>query len=409
NLARISYDFKDRYLLTLTGSYQGSSRFPNDERYGFFPSVAAVWIISDENFVNFDALSFLKLRASYGVTGNAGIDNFQYQALLGCGADYDGSPGLYLSQLAHPNLTWEKNQQLDVGLEYGFIENRISGSIGYYNKKSTDLLLALPVSNTNGFTSFIQNTGEMVNSGFELDIVADILVEEFAWSVNANISTLRNEVKELPAGTITSGENIVREGEAIGSFYLREYAGVDPENGDALYIGDDGETTNDYNAAAKMIMGNPHPDFFGGFGTSAAYKGFDASVNFQYSYGNDVYWQDGEFLATILASIWNQQRSQLDYWTPENTSASVPEPRKSPNGNNPSSRYLQDASYLRLKSAEIGYRIPKSVLGGYDLRLFAQGTNLVTFTGYDGLDPEVTPSAEANVSQGNVFFMLPQA
>src|SRR5699024_6483092 len=158
-------------------------RFPDDERYGFFPAVAAGWIISDEDFADFDALSFLKLRASYGVIGNAGIDNFEYVVLLGSGADYDGSTGLYISQLANPNLSWEKNQQLDVGLEYGFIENRISGSLGYYNKKSSDLLLALPVSNTNGFTSLIQNTGKMENSGFEFNIVADILVDEFAWSV----------------------------------------------------------------------------------------------------------------------------------------------------------------------------------------------------------------------------------
>ena len=416
NLARLSYDYQDRYLLTLTGSYNGSSRFPEDERYGFFPAAAAGWIISNEDFAeNIEPLSFLKLRASYGVTGNAGINNFQYLGLLGSGANYAGAPGLELSQLASPELGWEESKQFDIGLEYGFLDDRISGSIGYYNKQTEDLLLAVPVSNTNGFTEFDQNTGQMLNEGFEFDINANIiLTQDFTWGVNANISTLHNEVLELPAGEFNIGENLVREGEALGSFFIREYAGVDPENGDALFADGNGGTTSNYNAAPRKILGNPHPEFYGGFGTRLAYKGIDANINFQYSYGNDVYWADGEFLATNLSSVWNQQTSQLDYWTPQNTDASVPEPRPALlpgvglNGSQTSSRYLQDASYLRLKSAEIGYSVPSRLINGYDLRVYAQGTNLLTFTDYQGLDPEVTPSSGANVTQGNVFFQLPQ-
>jgi hypothetical protein len=255
----------------------------------------------------------------------------------------------------------------------------------------------------------------MLNEGIEFDISGEILVGEFNWSVNANISTLHNEVVSLPAGEFVNGENLVREGEAIGSFYVREYLGVDPENGDALFADEDGNPTSNYNAAPRKIMGSPHPDFFGGFGSQFAYKGIDANVSFQYSYGNDVYWADGEFLATNLSSIWNQQSSQLDYWTPENTDASVPEPRPAlvpgvgVNGAQPSTRYLQDASYLRLKSLEIGYTIPSELINDYSLRVYAQGTNLVTFTDYQGLDPEVTPTSGANISQGNVFFQLPQA
>jgi TonB-linked SusC/RagA family outer membrane protein len=415
NLARISYDFQDKYLITLTGSYNGSSRFPEDERYGFFPAAAVGWVMSDEAFLDdVDALSFLKLRVSYGITGNAGIGNFDYLGLLSSGSDYAGDPGLDLSQLANPQLSWEKSNQFDIGLEYGFLDDRISGTLAYYNKVSTDLLLDVPVSNTNGFTSFTQNTGEMLNEGFEFDINADVLTGEFMWSVNANISTLHNEVLDLPDGAFNNGENRVEEGEALGSFYVREYLGVDSENGDALFADENGNPTPVYNDAPRKIMGNPHPEFYGGFGTRLAYKGLDANISFQYSYGNDVYWADGEFLATNLSSIWNQQSSQLDYWTPENTDASVPEPRSgiagfAPNGSQSSSRYLQDASYLRLKNVEIGYTVPSRLINDYSLRVYAQGTNLLTFTDYQGLDPEVTPSSGANVSQGNVFFQLPQA
>jgi len=408
NLARVSYDYKDRYLLTLTGSYNGSSRFGSDSQYGFFPAGALGWIISDEPFAEgLDALSFLKLRASYGITGNAGIGNFAQLALLGGGANYNNQPGVTISQLASPKLSWEETAQLDIGLDYGFLDGRISGSFGFYNKKTTNLLLNVPVSNTNGFTSFLDNTGEVLNRGVEFDVSADILQGEFLWSINANISTLHNEVKELPAGEFVNGENLVREGEPIGAFYIPEYMGVDSDNGDALWADGNGGTTNNYNAAPRKVLGSPHPDYFGGFGTNLAYEGFDASINFQYSIGNDVYWSDGTFLATNQA-VWNQQERIMDYWTPNNTDASIPEPRPAANGSQASSRYLEDATYLRLKNAELGYTIPKTVTAQTDVRIYAQGTNLLTFTDFKGLDPEVTPTAGANVSQGNVFFQLPQ-
>ena len=408
NVARVSYDYKDRYLFTLTGSYNGSSRFGEDSQYGFFPAAAVGWIISDEPFASdIEPLSFLKLRTSYGITGNAGIGNFAQLALLGSGFNYNNQPGVTINQLASPDLSWEETAQLDVGLEYGFLDGRISGTIGYFNKQTTDLLLNVPVSNTNGFTSFLENTGEVLNEGFEFDISADILQGDFLWSVNANISTLHNEVKELPAGEFVVGENLVREGEAIGAFFLPEYEGVDPDNGDALWADGNGGTTNNFNAAPRKVIDSPHPDYFGGFGTNLRYEGFDASINFQYSLGNYVYWSDGTFLATNQA-VWNQQERIMDYWTPNNTDASIPEPRPAANGSQNSTRYLEDASYLRLKNAELGYTIPSSVTADTDVRIYAQGTNLLTFTDFKGLDPEVTPTAGANVSQGNVFFQLPQ-
>jgi TonB-linked SusC/RagA family outer membrane protein len=428
NLARLSYTFKDRYILTLTGSYNGSSRFGDDNRYGFFPAVAAGWVISDEAFAQADALSFLKLRGSYGITGNANIDNFAQLGLLQGGFNYNNLPGVTVSQLASPGLSWEETAQLDLGIDYGFVDNRIRGSVGYYQKSTDKLLLDVPISATNGFDSFIQNIGAIKNSGFEFDISADIVTGSFNWSVNANISTLNNEVESIPSEFV-EGENLVREGEALGSFFVREYAGVNPDNGDALYFLNDEATqaqlddgtvftigkfgdrqvTNNVNVAARKILGNPFADFFGGFGTRVAFKGVDFSMNFQYNQGNEIYWSDGEFVATNLSSIFNQNRSQLDYWTSDNPNASVPEPRVGGNGNSPSSRYLEDGSYIRLKSLDIGYTIPRDLINGYNLRIYAQGTNLLTFTDFRGLDPEVTPNTSDNVNQGNVFFQLPQS
>lgn len=410
NVGRISYNYKGRYLLTLTGSYNGTSRFAQDHQYGFFPAIAAGWIISDEDFMDgSETLNFLKLRASYGTTGNASIGNFAYAGLLNAGADYASQPGLVLSQLENPSLTWEKVNQFNVGIDFGLFNNRISGTLAYYNKVTTDLILSVPVSNTNGFTSITKNAGEVLNTGLEFNVSADILTNNFFWNVYANISTINNEVRDLPAGEIIIAQNIVRVGEAIGSFYLREFKGVDPDNGDALYADGNGGTTNDYNAAPRKILGSPVPDFFGGFGTSVAYKGIDFSLNFQYTYGNELYWSEGRYLASNLTVIYNQVVSQMDFWTPNNTDATVPEPRTSPNGNGPSSRYLSDGSYLRLKSVVVGYTIPSQFLGGTNARLYFQGTNLLTLTNYVGLDPETTGSATGNIVQANVNFEPPQS
>ena len=431
NLGRINYSFKDRYLLTLTASYNGSSRFGETEQYGFFPAGSVGWIISDEEFAEADFLSFLKLRAGYGIIGNASIGNFANLALLSAGADYNSQPGIVLGQLSNPGLKWEETAQLDVGLDYGFLDNRVRGSLSYYNKQTSDLLLARPISATNGFTGFTENIGEIENTGLEFDIAADILTGDFSWSLNANVSTINNEVKSLPEGQdIIFGESLIREGEALGSFFVREYAGVNPENGDALYFfnGDtdvaetadgvfqidkfgDRFVTDNFSTAQRIIGGDPFPDIFGGFGTNVAYKGLSLNVNFNYSLGNEIYWADGSFLRTNLSSIFNQDVSQLDYWTPENTDASVPEPRFFTNNGSTSTgngRYLEDGSYLRLKSATVGYTLPREWVNGNEVRVYAQGTNLLTFTDFQGLDPEVTPASGANATQGNVFFQPPQ-
>lgn len=411
NLARVNYQFKDRYLVTLTASYNGSSRFGSDKQYGFFPAASAGWVISEESFLeNADWLSFLKLRGGYGITGSASIANFANLALLGGGANYNNFPGLTLNQLANPDLQWERTAQFDMGLDYGFIDNRVRGSINYYNKYTTDLLLGVPISETNGFTSFTKNIGEIQNTGFGFDITVDVLRGDFLWALSANVSTINNEVKKLPnSQDLIFSESLVREGEPVGTFYVREFVGVDNETGDALYSDGEGGVTNDYNAAPRKVMGSPFPDYFGGFGTQLAYGAVSLNIDFQFSLGNEIFWSDGQFLETNLSSVFNQSVSQLDYWTPENKDATIPEPRfLTANGSQSSSRYLEDGSYLRLKSAKLAFTLPREWVSNYVVQIYAQGTNLLTFDNFPGLDPEVTPSAATNVQQGNVFFMPPQ-
>ncbi len=430
NLLRIHYSFKNRYIATLTGSYQGSSRFGANNRYGFFPSAAVGWIISDEDFAQTDWLSNLKIHVGFGQVGNSNIDNFESIALLYTGLNYADIPGIALRQLASPNLSWESTNELDAGLDFGFINNRIHGEFDYYLKKTHDLLLGVPVSATNGFTSITKNIGGVKNEGVEFSINADIIRNKtLTWNINANISHNKNTITSLPSAQ-TIGNYRRQEGHPVSAFYMREYAGVNPNNGDALYYLNDPDNaeklaqsgdafkvdkfgdryvTDNYGIAGRKFVGSPFPDIFGGFGTSLFIAGLDVSVNFQYQKGNELYWNTGEFLATNLASVFGQLKSQLNYWTPDNTNAPIPEARAGGNGNQPSTRYLLNDSYLRLKNATIGYTLPQKLVNGYKFRIYIQGTNLVTFTQFRGLDPEVRLSSETNTTQGTAFFNLPQA
>ncbi len=418
--SRLNLSIQDKYIFEVNGRIEGSSRFGKDNRYGTFPSGSFGWIVSDEPFMDgAEFLSFLKLRASYGLTGNAAISNFPALALAGSGQDYNNVPGIAPSQLANSDLKWETVQQLDVGLDFAFFNNRVDGSIGYYNKVTKDLLLNRPIPSTNGFSTFMQNIGEMKNTGFEFDISADILTGTFKWTSNFNIATNENEVTKLvdsdgdgEGDDIISGVNLVREGEPLGAFYVVEYAGVNPENGMAQYRDADGNIipNSQFSLAHRKIMGDPHPDFFGGFRNTFYYKGFELSALFQYQQGNEIYRTDGEFTDTNFNSLFNQSTRQMDYWTPDNTDASVPKPIFLANNGSHAlnSRYLEDGSYIRLKSATFAYTLPAGLTPDMKIRVYVKGQNLLTFTDFKGMDPEAVANVNNNIRQGDLFFQPPQ-
>lgn len=411
-LSRINYTLKDRYIFSLTGRVDGSSRFSDENQYGFFPAFSAGWIVSDEEFYNSNGpVDFLKLRASVGQTGNAEIGNFPTLGLVGFGADYNGVPGGRISQLSNPDLKWEKTSQIDGAVEFGMFDSRLRGTVGYYLKDTDDLLLDVPVSRVNGFTTITENVGAIRNHGLEVDLSADIFQGDFNWTTNINISTINNEVTKLVDGEPQNfGQNRLEEGEALGQFYLVRYAGVNPENGNAQWLTADGEVTENYSTSDRVLTGSPFPDFFGGFTNTFAYKSFDLNVFFQYSLGNDIYRADGGFTDSNLNSLFNQSTRQTDYWTPENTDAANPRPiLLTDNGSQASTRYLEDASYLRLKNLTLGYTLPASVTGNTNVRLYAQGQNLLTFTSseFNGSDPEA--ASGGNIQATDVFFQLPQS
>lgn len=420
---RINYDFDRKYLFTLSGRADGSSRFGANNRFGFFPAASAGWVISEEDFMQSSPLSFLKLRASYGLTGNAEIGNFQHLGLLGSAA-YNAVSGLSPTQIPNENLQWEKTGQLDIGLDFAFLDDRISGEIDYYNKNTFDLLLNVPVPGTSGFRVQTQNIGRVENKGFEFVLNGRVLDGAFRWGTSLNLAFNRNEVKELAPGQtiIDDGSarlmNVVRVGSPLGVFYGAEYAGVDPENGDALwYVNEEGrerETTNDFNEAKYIDLGSAQPKVIGGFTNTFSYKGLELSVTLQGVGGYSIHNAAGEFMSANANWFDNQTADQLRAWKKPGDITDVPQARLGyVNGNQArSSRYLESGDYLRLRTAVLSYQLPASTLSKLKLskmRVYLTGQNLLLFTKYTGWDPEVSSDAFVdNVTSSVDFYAAPQ-
>ncbi|MFD1756646.1 TonB-dependent receptor [Rufibacter sediminis] len=421
---RVNYKFRDRYLLGLSGRVDGSSRFGNDSKYGFFPAASLGWILSEESFLaNSNLINYLKLRGSYGITGNAEIPNAASLGLYSGDAGYGGTPGQRPTQIENPDLKWEETAQLDFGLEYGFWNGRLSGEIDYYIKKTDDLLLNVNVPGTSGYRTQLKNVGKLENKGFEFSLNSDNLVGDFKWSTNFNYSRNRNKITDLQGQIIEGGYlNRAVEGQPIGVFFGVEYAGVDPANGDAIYylntLNPDGsrnrETTSDYSSAERVVIGNPNPDYTLGLTNNFSFKGFDLSVLFQGVVGNEIYNGAGSYMSASASWFDNQTRDQLRRWQKPNDITDVPRAYLGyANGTDPSSRYISDGSYVRLKNLTVGYTLPTSFTQKFHLdkvRIYAIGLNLLTFTDYEGWDPEVnTDYLAGNISQGNDFYGAPQA
>ncbi|RFS14213.1 TonB-dependent receptor [Emticicia sp. C21] len=425
--ARVNYKFNERYLIGLSARTDASSRFGKDNRYGFFPAVSAGWILTEENFLkNIEAISFLKLRASWGKTGNAEIANFGHLGLFAGGAGYGTLPGQAPAQLANPDLSWETTQQIDVGLDFGILKNRINGEIDYYEKNTTGLLLNVNVPGTTGFATQLKNVGGLTNKGFEFVLNTDNLVGQFKWKTSLNASTNTNKITNLQGQVIEGGLNNMSravEGQPLGVFYTVEYAGVDPANGDALFYKNtpnaDGslsrETTNNYSQAQRTIIGSALPKWIGGVTNTFSYKGIELSVFFNGVFGNKLnFYGVGRYSSANGRFEDNQTVNQLDAWTPQNTNTKVPQARLYyNNGAQPSSRFIEDGSFVRLRNVTLAYNLPKSLLSKVkisNVRLYLTGQNLLTFTKYTGWDPEVNADdVVSNIALGYDFYTTPQA
>jgi TonB-dependent starch-binding outer membrane protein SusC len=422
---RARYNFDRKYLFNASARLDGSSRFGADKRYAFFPAVSAGWVLSEEAFLQ-DAgvLSFLKIRASWGQSGNADIGNFRALGLYSP-ASYSGGSTFSPEQIANPDLTWEKSTELDFGIDWGLFNNRINGEIDYYIKNTNDLLQQVPVPSTSGFRTQWKNIGELENKGFEFTLNSNNLTGDFKWTTSLNLAFNQNKVVSLADGQTviddggTRTANVVKVGEPIGVFFGAEYAGVDPQNGDALYYvneegGDPTATTNEFTEANYVVLGSPLPTMIGGIGNTLSWSGFTVDIRFQGQHGNKIQRAGDTFMSCNACWFDNQTKDQLDRWQNPGDVTDVPEARLGySNGDiGRSSRYVSDGAFLRLKNVTVAYDLPTRWLsrtGVRSLRLYATGTNLLTFTKYEGWDPEVTADYLANnTTYGIDFYSAPQ-
>jgi TonB-linked SusC/RagA family outer membrane protein len=404
---RVDYNFDDRYLLNVSFRADGSSRFGAANQWGYFPSVGAAWRVKQEKFLQ-DArwLSDLKLRASYGLTGNQnGIGNFAARGLWSGGANYLGVAGIAPQQLGNENLKWEQTSQANVGLDLGFLDNRITLEFNAYYKYTKNGLIQLTEPATTGFSSYWSNAVEISNKGLEfaLNTVNLRSAGGLNWTTNFNIASNVNNIEQLATPIQFGSRNLIlqQQGTPLYSFWVYKQLYIDSQTGNAVYddVNKDGKIT----AADRQIVGSIWPKFFGGLTNTLTYKGFDASVLVSFQSGNKVYNHNRFFgegggardeARVIFAS-------NLARWQKPGDVTDVPK-ADGINVNNyldGGSRWLEDGSFIRLRNVSLGYTLPESVtrhlLGG-TVRLYAQGTNLVLLTKYTGLDPESASSSDAN-------------
>ena len=432
-MARLHYSYDDRYLLTATFRADGSSKFGKDNRFGYFPSFAAAWNIGNEAFMqSVKPVSLLKLRAGYGQTGNQNIGAYAFADKLSVNGVYNfGSQRgfesnlvnlIYPYLLSNPSVKWESVEQYNVGLDIGFLQNRIVANLDFYVKNTRDILTKKPVPQTSG-TSLEQadwppvNIGKVLNRGFEFTVNTKNFVGEFKWETSLNMSFNHNEVVSIGGPEILNGVSLIREGQPINSFYGYELGGIyqtldevftgpvmenrapdkashnpykNTSPGDMWFVDVDGN--GEINDLDRTVIGNPSPDCIFGFNNTFSYKNFDLSIFFQGALGNQV-WNGVRASHESMNSTYNQLATTLERWTGEGSSYSMPRAiYADPNNNSrASTRWLEDGAYAKLKNLTFGYTLPEKWIRKAKmkaLRLYVSLDNLCTITNYSGLDPE---------------------
>lgn len=429
-LGMLNYNYKGKYIADFTFRREGSSLFSPDLRFGNFWSAGAAWNVSEESFMKgLTFISNLRLRGSYGLSGSNGVGINEYQALLSYDADYANQGAVYPSQYGNNNLTWEKNHTIDVGTDFGFLNDRITGSFAYFYKKTFDLLQSVPITRTSGHSSIVQNIGTVVNKGIEASLdFAIIRKSKLNWNISGNIATVNNEVVALAkdaAGKdieITTGQRKTAVGQPIYAWYTRKYAGVDPATGEPMWYlnSKDGETTTNYYDPALTLDfqgGSALPTFSGGLSTHFDFAGLFLDASFFYAGGHKVF-EDWSFythhtgLYTLL--YYNGVEELMSRWQQPGDVTDVPKVVANTTGFNasrPSTRFLYDGDYIRLKDLMIGYSLPASIerkVGFNDISIYMRGTNIWTWVKDDRLkyDPEVRADGYTRLTTPPVKSMV---
>lgn len=431
---RVNYSFKDRYFFQVTARLDGSSKFGTNNKHGFFPAVSAAWTLSEEDFIkDIDQINFLKLRASYGIVGNANIPSGKYYANYRDGSvPYNGTGTLYLNNngYGNPDAKWETMKNVDAAVEFALFKNNLTGEIAYYRKVTTDILLEPGTSPSNGVGNIYRNleNSEILNTGIEFSANYRVINKpHIRWSVGGNIAKNYNEVLEYELGpdAVSGGTNDTRiiKGLPVGVNYLVRYYGVDPTDGLPIWLDKNGKQTKTFSLDHRVYAGSVIPDYIGGFNTTIEYKNFELYSLFSFVMGGNIYENSAKYqFLGVSKKFWNFREDFLDRWTqpgdvtqyPRLTSDATNYPGVPSEDQFNSTMFLREADYLRLRELSIGYRVSPKTLSKWkikSLRVFVTGTNLLTFTKYPGGDPEITRDFEnpqdRNLSPNITYLTAP--
>ena len=429
---RVNYGFKDRYLAQLVLRTDGSSAFGPNNRYGFFPSLGLGWIMSDESWLKYNpVINYLKLRGSIGLVGNANIGQNEFLARYQVnGTGYNDQPIRFPINAPNPGLKWETTEVIDATVEFGLWEDRITGEVAYYRKNTRDVLMNVALPRINGFNSFTDNVGGILNYGWEFNLTTNNLTGDFWWKTNFNVALNRNRITSLGGyseDAVAGGTNDTRvvEGESVGTFYMVPVDHIDPATGDPVYLSASGELTKVYDQANRRPVGKGIPDAIGGITNTFGYKNWRFSALFVYSIGADVYNHSGKYQQTAwpaFGNYWNYTEQVYDRWQQPGDQARLPRLTLDPRNYEGlgedfwnTDRWVQDASYLRLRNLTVSYQVDREIAqnwGLQDLSISLIGTNLFTITDYPGLDPEVardfTNVTDRNMSLNTTYLTPPQ-
>lgn len=416
---RGQYDYMQKYFGSVSYRRDASSRFHPDHRWGNFFSIGGAWIMTKEPWLkDVKWLQTLKLKASFGQQGNDDIGNFRYADTYTI-VNNNGVPALSFSSKGNENITWEKNNNLNIGVEFDMFENRLRGSVEYFYRKTTDMLCFVYAPYSAGYGGSYYNIGDMVNKGIEFDISGDVIrTRQLTWTLNLNATHYKNKItyisEDLKNTTVdgyrgyTSSTKFYGEGLPMYTWYLPKYAGVSEDGQSMWYVrGNNGEmtTTTTYGDADYFTCGDPHPDLYGGFGTSLSYAGFDLSVTFSYSIGGKAY--DYDYANSMASPTKNTvgyaiHKDVLNAWSSENTGSNIPRWQfGDENSANMSDRFLTNASYLTLQNINFGYNLPKkwiSRLGLSAVRVYVAGDNLYYWSKRKGFDPRGSFTGETSTT-----------
>jgi TonB-linked SusC/RagA family outer membrane protein len=420
---RATYSFLDRYQLSASLRTDGSSRFGAENRYGVFPAVSAGWTVTNEDFAGALArYASLKLRGSFGITGNQGIGDFASRTLAGA-TSYNGQPGLAGTQFGNPNLKWESTRETDFGADLTVLNGRVSAIADYYIRHTTNLLVQQPVPSTSGYSTVWGNVGSLRNAGVDLGLHTVNLDDSrggLVWTSDLNVTWNRNKVTELYGGLPITGTtssrvtSVAAVGQPLGTFYLFKFSRVDPATGNPLYLNAAGQEVLSTALVSSDLayVGNPQPNYYGGFTNTITMGAFDLRGFLQFSQGGKVLNQMRIFMDDGGSSSDNKSANVYNRWRNPGDITDVPKMGATGANLAASSRFVEDGSFVRVGELTLGVKLPAQLVraGRFDsARLYVSGRNLKTWTDYSGYNPDVNSNSTSNIVQGVDYYAYPLA